>query len=175
MANNAIPDSIITNMICRKLLPLVEPKDLSTEVPLALTSKNTLRILNTIKPVTKAFTAMDMAKLVIINVPPQVAIKNWPCKYVVAPIVASQVARGDKSKLAYQMKILDWLTYVCNCQERRNGHDEDTLTPHDPTTIDLLRSFRWINKMNDSRYNGLYVLGYIERGSHNNRLLYFES
>ena len=49
------------------LVPPVEPKVCSTEVLLALTSKNTLRILNlkTIKPVTRPFTAMVAAKLVI--------------------------------------------------------------------------------------------------------------
>ena len=59
MVNNAIPDSIIMNMICRNLLPLVEPKVCSAEVgitPVALT------ILNTIMPVIRAFTAMDVAK-----------------------------------------------------------------------------------------------------------------
>jgi hypothetical protein len=64
-ANNAIPDSIIMNMICRKLVPPVGPKDSPTEV--GLTSKNTLRILITIKVVIRAFTAMDKAKHVIIN------------------------------------------------------------------------------------------------------------
>ena len=69
MANNAIPDSIIMNITCRSLLPPVElnePNVCSTEV--GLNSKNTWRILNTIKPVTRAFTAMDMAKPVRINV-----------------------------------------------------------------------------------------------------------
>ena len=67
MANNAIPDSIIINMICRNLLPSgpqpsVEPKVRSTKVGLTPVA---LRILNTIMPVTKAFTAMDAAKPVI--------------------------------------------------------------------------------------------------------------
>ena len=65
MANNAMPDSIIMNMICRSLVPPVGPKVLSTEV--GLTSRNTLRILNTIKPVIRVFTAMDKVKLVIIT------------------------------------------------------------------------------------------------------------
>ena len=63
MANNAIPDSIIMNMTCRSLEPPVElnePNVCSTEV--GLNSKNTLRILNTIKLVIRAFTAMDVAK-----------------------------------------------------------------------------------------------------------------
>jgi len=66
MANNAIPDSITTNMICRSLVPPVAPKVCSpTEVVVVfLTSMNTLRILNTIKPVTRVFTAMDAASAV---------------------------------------------------------------------------------------------------------------
>ena len=62
MANNAIPDSIIMNMICRNLLPSVEPKVRSTEVGL---NPVALRILNTIMPVIRVFTAMDAAKPVI--------------------------------------------------------------------------------------------------------------
>ena len=62
MANKAIADSIIMNKICRNLLPPVEPKVRSIEV--GLTRIETLRILNTIKPVTKVFTAMDKGKLV---------------------------------------------------------------------------------------------------------------
>jgi hypothetical protein len=69
MANNAIPDSIIMNRICRSLEPPVElnePNVRSTEVD--LNSKNTLRIFKTIKQVIRAFTAMDVAKLVRVNV-----------------------------------------------------------------------------------------------------------
>ena len=98
MENNAIPDSIITNMICRSLVPPVEPKVRSTEV-LVLTSKNTLRILNTIKPVTRAFTAMDAARLVVVIVSPYGVFENRTCTNVIAPINASQVARRDKLKL----------------------------------------------------------------------------
>ena len=53
------------NMICRSLVPLVAPKVRSTEV--SLTSRNTLSILKTIKPVAKVFTAIDKAKLVMIT------------------------------------------------------------------------------------------------------------
>ena len=72
MVNNAKPDSIITNMICRYLAtppPVMEtPKVRSTELLVtALISKNTLRILNTIKPVTRVFTAKDRIKLVKIT------------------------------------------------------------------------------------------------------------
>ena len=62
MANNATPDSIIMNMIGRSLVPSAAPK-----LEARLTSKNTLKILITIKPVAKAFTTMDKAKLVTIS------------------------------------------------------------------------------------------------------------
>ena len=116
----------------------------STEV-LALTSKNTLRILNTIKPVTRAFTTMDAAKPVRISVSPQGATKLSSSSIIVAPNDASQVARGDKSKSAYQTKI-DLVTYVRDCQEWRNDYDMDVFIPHDPTTADL-RRLRWIKQM----------------------------
>ena len=88
------------NMICRSLVPpaafeLNEPNVRSTEV--ALTSKNTLRILNTIKPITREFTAMDAAKAVRVVVNPQGSVVNRPCFNITAPFVTSQVAnRGDK-------------------------------------------------------------------------------
>ena len=66
MANNAIPDSIIMNMICRNLLPPAEPKVCSTEVGL---NPMTLRNLNTIMPVTRVFTPIDVIKAVSNNTP----------------------------------------------------------------------------------------------------------
>ena len=66
-----VPDSIITNTICRSGVPPVEPKVRLTEVLAGLTSKYTLRILNTIKPVTKVFTVMDTTKAVRVTQPPQ--------------------------------------------------------------------------------------------------------
>jgi hypothetical protein len=98
MANNAIPDSIIMNITCRSLLPPVElndPNVRSTEI--GLNSKNTLRILNTIKPVTRAFTAMDVAKPVRVNVFIQGAGLEYSCS---VPIAANQVAIDDKLRLA---------------------------------------------------------------------------
>ena len=82
------------NMICRNLVSPVEFKVRSTEVLPALTSKDTVRILNTIKPVTRPFTAMVAAILVVVR-GSQVTFK----------IGTTQVARGYKLKLAYQMKI----------------------------------------------------------------------
>ena len=110
MANNAMPDSIIMNMIFRSLVPPVaselnEPNVRSIELVSGLsclTSKNTVRILNTIKPVTRAFTTMDAAKLVRVSVFPQT---NSSSSNVIAPSDASQVARGDKLKSAYQLEM----------------------------------------------------------------------
>ena len=99
MTSNVAPDSIMTNMICRKLAPPVEPKVRSTEGLAALTSKNTLRILNTIKPVTRLFTTNVAAKLVVVT-EMQETFKSG----------TTQVARGYKLKSAYKMKILDWPT-----------------------------------------------------------------
>ena len=115
-----MPDSIIINMIGRSLLPPVElndsePNVRSNEVASGLsrlTSKNTVRILNTIKPVIRAFTTMDAAKPVRTRVFPQTAVEK---STVVAPSDANQVARSDKLKLAYaayHMKI-DRLTDLC--------------------------------------------------------------
>ena len=94
MANNAIPDSTIMNMMCRSLIPpakleLNEPNVRSIEV--ALTSKNTLRILNTIKPVIRVFTAMDAAKAVRAVVTPQGSVINRPWSNNIAAFVTSQV------------------------------------------------------------------------------------
>lgn len=92
MANIAKPDLIITNMACRSLVPPLEPKVRSTGVMVVLTSKKTLRILNTIKPVTRAFTAIDKTRLVIFT--------GNHCGNVVRPCIASQVAIGNKLKSA---------------------------------------------------------------------------
>ena len=117
MVNNATPDSIIMNMMCRSLVPPVEPNVRSTEV--VLTSKNTLRILNTIKPVTRAFMAMDTAKHVRISLVAQRTLKDSPYSKWVAsvnrkPSDAIQEARDDNLKSAYKMKI-NRLTYECDC------------------------------------------------------------
>ena len=73
--NNAIPDSI-SMMITD--INVVFPSVRSSEV-VALTSRNTLKILNTINPVTRAFTIMDMTSPVTTNVSPHTAVTTWPC------------------------------------------------------------------------------------------------
>ena len=116
MAHNAIPDSIIMNMICRNLEPSVEPNEpnnRSTEV--GFNSKNTLRILNTIMPVVRAFTTMDVAKPVMLNMSPQKTVIRWPCSIFNAPSDAIQLARDDRLKTPSQIKIDLVLTYVCDC------------------------------------------------------------
>ena len=60
------------------------------EVVAALTCKNTLRILNTIKPVTRPFTVMVAARLVVVS-GVQVGFKGG----------TAQVARGYKLKSAH--------------------------------------------------------------------------
>ena len=85
-------------MICRNLVPLVESKVRSTEVVAALISKDTLKILKTIKPVTRPFTAMVAVALVVVS-GSQVSFKGG----------TTQVARGYKLKSGYQMK-MDWPT-----------------------------------------------------------------
>ena len=105
MANNAMPDSIIMNMMCRNLRPPVELNEPNVMVCSNEASKNTVtvRILNTIKPVTRALTTMDAAKPVVDSTSPQTAVKDSE-SFINAPSAASQVARGNKSKSAYQMK-----------------------------------------------------------------------
>ena len=80
----------------------VEPKVHLTEV--GLSSKNTLRILNTIKPVTMIFAAIDTTMPIRATMFHQVGIKFESCRNVLAPPPASdptsQVARGDKLKSA---------------------------------------------------------------------------
>ena len=72
MANKAMPDSIMTKTRERKFLPpLTTPKDFSTEVEPCWTFRNALKILYTIKPVTRAFTAMEMATLMLVAIKPQ--------------------------------------------------------------------------------------------------------
>ena len=65
----------------------------STKVAFKLYFQNTLRILNTIKPVPRRFTAMDVAKPVRINMFPQGAITKMCCSIFTAPSDAIQVAR----------------------------------------------------------------------------------
>ena len=116
MENNAIPDSIIMNMTCRSLEPLMvefnEPKFEIRSTGIALTSKKTTRILNTINPVAMVFTAMDTARPVRFIVVPQGAKIYWSCTYVKAPCVDKQEAREviNWNWLIQMTRKIDWLT-----------------------------------------------------------------
>jgi hypothetical protein len=60
-----------------------------------LTSQNTSEILNTIKPVTRAFTDMDMAILVMFRLLPQVVVRIEPSGVMYVGVIAAiHVARG---------------------------------------------------------------------------------
>jgi hypothetical protein len=96
MENNTIPDSISTNMRDRSFLPLVAPT-----FPLskgALTSRNTLKILKIIKPVTRAFTIKDIAMLVRIIGNSQSGYTVWPSKISNELQPTSQIAGGKQLK-----------------------------------------------------------------------------
>ena len=95
-------------MTCRSLVPLVEPKLRSTEVGLIrLTSKNTLRILNTIKPVTNVFTAMEVAKAVNASANHAIEVVVYEGGLGGSRSNARQVAsRGDKLKSASSYQIM---------------------------------------------------------------------
>ena len=71
-------DSIIKNMMdCNFLSGLPIPKFRSSEV--GRVSQHTLKILNTLKPVTRVFTVRDMARLAIPNfLPEMVNLKEDP-------------------------------------------------------------------------------------------------
>ena len=62
-------------------------------------SKKTLRILNMIKPVARAFTTMDATKPVRVTVFPQTAVIIWPSPIIDAPSDASQWNREIWSRL----------------------------------------------------------------------------
>ena len=172
-ANNIIPDSIITNMTCWSLVPLVESKVSSTKM--WLTSKNTHTYIEDLehdRAHHQGIHSYGHGETCYTRRCPQPVVSTSFCATVDAPSTPSQIARlgGDKLRSTYRMKI-GWPTEVCDRQEWRNDHDTDILTPHNPTTVDLWR-FRWIT---DDRYNAsdLCVLECIGRGSYNNRLVWF--
>ena len=100
MENKAMPDSITTNMTYRSFLPPVMPKDLMFKVvlvPSGLTSRNNpLKILNAIKPVTRAFKVMDITRLVVVKSVLQTVEPKLPDAIKFPPIPAIHKTRGDK-------------------------------------------------------------------------------
>ena len=68
-------------------------------------------------PVVRAFTTtgMDVAKPVMLNMSPQKTVTKSPFSIFNAPSDAIQLARDDKFRMPYQMKIDLVLTYVGDC------------------------------------------------------------
>ena len=71
IANKVMPDSIMTKITERYFLPPMMPKDFSAEVEFCWTFWNALKILYTIKPVTRAFTAIEKTRLMLAAITPQ--------------------------------------------------------------------------------------------------------
>ena len=94
--NKTMPDSINMNMTRRSLLPPVTPKIWSSAVPV-LTSRNTLKILNTINPVTRAFTVIDSVRPVRVRIWLHIVVSHWPCTLCIgATPCAIQMARNHR-------------------------------------------------------------------------------
>ena len=104
--NKAIPDSINMNIIARSVSPAVAPKIRLFEE--ALTSRNTLNSLNTINPVTSAFTVMEMARPVSIKMSPQTGIEilPWMMYIAVARPAVIQIARGNNHELEINESVI---------------------------------------------------------------------
>ena len=83
-------------MTRRIVRPPATPKDFSSKVVLALTSRNTLKILNTIKPVTRAFTLIDITRLAVVILVPQVAELMLPAVIKFPEAATNHVTTGDK-------------------------------------------------------------------------------
>ena len=123
MANNAMPDSISMKMIDRSFLPPPEgPTKVSDKV--GLTSKYTLMILNTIKPVTVAFTVKDRAKHVHNRSVDHSAIgaaeSFWLTNFQSPGYMASTIQRAEGNDLKIEIshcKEIGQLTKECDCKD----------------------------------------------------------
>src|ERR1700678_977539 len=98
MANKAMPDSISMNIMDRSFLSPVAPSVCSFELYVPLTPRNTLKILNTTKPVTRAFTIMDRTSAVITITSPQYAATVCSCTIFHEPLLDTKVTTGKQLK-----------------------------------------------------------------------------
>src|SRR5882757_3452899 len=80
------------------------PKDVSSEVVTLLTSQNTLKILNTIRPVTRAFTVMDAVRPVRASMAPQLVISIPSCPINCELELAIHITRSNKSRSASESR-----------------------------------------------------------------------
>ena len=73
------------------------PKDLSSKVVTlrVLTSRKTLKILNTVKPVTRAFTVMDIMRQVKSSLLPQAIEPTSFCTMKNVPLPTSHITTGN--------------------------------------------------------------------------------
>ena len=111
-ANNAMADSINANTMDRNLLLPVADKIFSYKT--GSTSQYTLTILNRIKPVTRAFTAKDMAKLVETIDRPHLAFISWLFETDSELRDVNQIAEGSKFEFSWGCIVIeDKLTHVC--------------------------------------------------------------
>ena len=135
MANNAIPDSIIMNMICLNLVPGPpnEPQVRSTEA--RLISKNTLRILSTITPVTRVFTAREMAKLIIIN-GSKGRYDPYGIKFKLTPMDPSAHLSMDQTPLSFNLLKLNVIWESDPSQAARRRKFEIRLLDEESLKID---------------------------------------
>ena len=144
MANNAMADSISMKMIDRNLLPLpVAPNFFSDKVGLPF--KYTFMILNTIKPVTVAFTVKDRAR----HVHNRLVGNEWfgaveeflkNCHWLGNMEINIQIAEGNKWEIEIShSKEIGRLTKECDCKDWRNDHDTDIAIPHNPAPVYLWR------------------------------------
>ena len=73
----------------------VMPKDFSAEVEFCWTFRNALKILYTIKPVTRAFTAMEKATPMAAEIEPQRVVWRVSSAIKVGPRPANHITRGN--------------------------------------------------------------------------------
>ena len=93
------------NIIARSVSPPVAPKSRSLEA--ALTSRNTMNSLNTINPVTSAFTVMEMPRPAPIKMPLQVGARKDPWMlYRGARLAVIQVARGSDHEFKINKSVI---------------------------------------------------------------------
>src|ERR1700679_1005562 len=90
MVNKAMPDSISMNIMGRSFPSPVAPNVCSFELYVALTPRNTLKILNTTKP--------DRTSAVVTITSPQYAATVCSCTIFHEPLLDTKVTTGKQLK-----------------------------------------------------------------------------
>ena len=158
--NKAIPDSINMNIIARSVSPPVAPKIRLFEA--ALTSRNTLNSLNTINPVTSAFTVMEMARPVAVKIALQTGIEiisPWMMYIAGAKKVGViQIARANDHELEIKESVIrnsstNLRMRILRIKERSRHEYCDPIQSNNGISLNVS-----INKSNN-RHRQLCVLG----------------